>query len=60
MEGYRMSAQIVDVDDLLDRIEDLYTADDVLYIIGKDLRWFLRQHLALILKHRRDFGDDGE
>lgn len=47
----------ISVKDLLDRIEELYTIDDVLYIIGKDMRWFLIQHLDLILKHREDFGD---
>lgn len=54
METNRMP---ISVKDLLDRIEELYTVDDVLYIIGKDMRWFLIQHLDLILKHREDFGD---
>lgn len=52
MEGFRMS-----VEELLDRIEDLYDIEDVLYIIGKDKRWLLKKLLPHLLKHREDFGD---
>lgn len=52
MEGYIMS-----VDELLDRIEDLYDIEDVLYIIGKDKRWLLKKILTHLIEHREDFGD---
>ena len=46
------------IDDLLDRIEELFELDDILYIIGKDRRWLLEQKLLpYILEHREDFGD---
>lgn len=46
------------VEELLDRIEELYELDDILYIIGKDRRWLLEQKLLqFILEHREDFGD---
>lgn len=50
MEGFNMS-----VDDLLDRIEDIYDIEDVLYIIEKDKRWLLKKLLPYILKHQGDF-----
>lgn len=46
------------VEELLDRIEDLYDIEDVLYIIGKDKRWLLRKLLPHLIEHREDFGDD--
>jgi hypothetical protein len=42
-------------EELLDRIEDLFEIEDVLYIIGKDKRWLLKRLLPLILKHAEDF-----
>lgn len=46
------------IEDLLDRIEELFELDDILYIIGKDRRWLLEQKLLpFILEHREDFGD---
>jgi hypothetical protein len=45
------------IDDLLDRIEELFELDDILYIIGKDRRWLLNKLLPYILEHREDFGD---
>lgn len=46
------------IEELLDRIEELYELDDILYIIGKDRRWLLEQKLLpFILEHREDFGD---
>jgi hypothetical protein len=46
------------LEDLLDRIEELFELDDILYIIGKDRRWLLEKKLLpYILKHREDFGD---
>lgn len=50
MEGFNMP-----VEDLLDRIEDIYDIEDVLYIIGKDKRWLLKKLLPYILKHQGDF-----
>ena len=41
--------------ELLDRIEDIFTIEDVLYIIGKDYRWFLLEHFDLIKEHEGDF-----
>ena len=46
------------IEDLLDRIEELFELDDILYIIGKDRRWLLEHKLLpYILEHREDFGD---
>lgn len=45
----------LEVNDLLDRIEDIYDIEDVLYIIGKDKRWLLKKLLPLIVKHAEDF-----
>lgn len=55
MEGYVMFIR-----DLLRYIEDVYTIDDVLYIIGKDYHWLLRQIKDELLDHREDFlqGDE--
>jgi hypothetical protein len=53
MEGDDMS-----IEDLLDRIEELFELNDILYIIGKDRRWLLQNKLLpYILEHREDFGD---
>lgn len=41
--------------ELLERIEDLYDYDDILYIIGKDKMWLLQQIQEEILEHRKDF-----
>jgi hypothetical protein len=43
------------IEDLLDRIEDIYDIEDVLYIIGKDKRWLLKKLLLYIIKHQGDF-----
>lgn len=45
----------LEVVDLLDRIEDVYEIEDVLYIIGKDKRWLLKKLLPYILRHEEDF-----
>ena len=45
----------LEVKDLLDRIEDVFDIEDVLYIIGKDKRWLLEKLLPYILKHQEDF-----
>ena len=45
----------LEVNDLLDRIEDIYDIEDVLYIIGKDKRWLLKKLLPYIIKHQEDF-----
>lgn len=50
MEGFNMP-----IEDLLDRIEDIYDIEDVLYIIGKDKRWLLKKLLPYIFKHQGDF-----
>lgn len=46
--------------ELLERINDLYDIDDILYIIGRDRLWLLRQIKEDILEHREDFfqGDE--
>lgn len=41
--------------ELLERIEDLYDYDDILYIIGKNKMWLLQQIQEEILEHRKDF-----
>ena len=48
----------LEVKDLLDRIEDVFEIEDVLYIIGKDKRWLLKKLLPHIMKHAEDFGMD--
>lgn len=45
----------LEVVDLLDRIEDVFEIEDVLYIIGKDKRWLLKKLLPYILKHQEGF-----
>ena len=45
----------LEVKDLLDRIEDVFEIEDVLYIISKDKRWLLKKLLPYILKHQEDF-----
>jgi hypothetical protein len=45
----------LEVRDLLDRIEDIFEIEDVLYIIGKDKRWLLKKLLPYIMKHAEDF-----
>lgn len=45
----------MEIRDLVDRIEDIYDIEDVLYIIGKDKRWLIIKLLPLILKHKEDF-----
>lgn len=47
-------------EDFLDYIEDAYDYDDILYIIGKDKRWLLRQISEELRQHRRDFFDGDE
>lgn len=55
MEGYGMS-----IKELLDRIVDTHSIEDVLYIIGKDERWLLSRIVDEVLKHKDEFitGDD--
>ena len=55
MEGFDMLTR-----ELLERINDLYDIDDILYIIGRDRLWLLRQIKEDILEHREDFfqGDE--
>jgi hypothetical protein len=45
----------LEVRDLLDRVEDVFEIEDVLYIIGKDKRWLLKKLLPYILKHAEEF-----
>lgn len=55
MEGYAMFTR-----ELLERIEELYDIDDILYIIGRSRLWLLHQIKEEILEHREDFfqGDE--
>lgn len=55
MEGYVMLTK-----DLLEYIEDAYTIEEVLNILGKDMSWLLWQIRDEILESREDFfcGDD--
>lgn len=55
MEGYTMLTR-----ELLERIEELYDIDDILYIIGRSRLWLLYQIKEEILEHREDFfqGDE--
>lgn len=48
------------VRELLERINDLYDIDDILYIIGRDRLWLLNRIKEDILIHREDFfqGDE--
>lgn len=47
-------------EDFLEYIEDTFDYDDILYIIGKDKRWLLRQIAEELRQHQKDFfdGDD--
>lgn len=55
MEGYIMLTK-----DLLEYIEDAYTIEEVLNILGKDMSWLLWKIKDDILDNREDFfcGDD--
>lgn len=55
MEGFDMLTR-----ELLERINDLYDIDDILYIIGRDRLWLLKQIKEDILEHKEDFfqGDE--
>lgn len=55
MEGYIMLTK-----DLLEYIEDAYTIEEVLNILGKDMSWLLWKIKDDILDNRDDFfcGDD--
>lgn len=46
--------------ELLERIEELYDIDDILYIIGRSRLWLLHQIKDEILEHSEDFfqGDE--
>ena len=46
--------------ELLERIEELYDIDDILYIIGRNRRWLLNRIKEELLKHKDDFfqGDE--
>lgn len=48
------------VKELLERIADTYTLEDVLYILGKDQLWLLSKIKLDILEHKDEFitGDD--
>ncbi len=48
------------IKELLDRIVDTHSIEDVLYIIGKDERWLLSRIVDEVLKHKDEFitGDD--
>lgn len=55
MEGFIMLTR-----ELLERINDIYDIDDILYIIGRDRLWLLRKIKDDILEHKEDFfqGDE--
>lgn len=55
MERYEMLTR-----DLLERIEELYDIDDILYIIGRSRLWLLHQIEDEIMMHQEDFfqGDE--
>lgn len=55
MEGHHMLTR-----ELLERIEELYDIDDILYIIGRDRRWLLNRIKEELLEHKDDFfqGDE--
>ena len=55
MERYEMLTR-----DLLERIEELYDIDDILYIIGRSRLWLLPQIEDEIMMHQEDFfqGDE--
>jgi len=39
----------------LDYVEEVFSLDDILYIIGKDKRWLLEQIYEDLIDHREDF-----
>lgn len=43
------------VQDLIDLIETKYSLEDVLYLIGKDQRWFLYKIREELVKHKDEF-----
>lgn len=43
------------VQDLIDLIEAKYSLEDVLYLIGKDQRWFLYKIREELVKHKDEF-----
>lgn len=55
MEELRLSLQ-----DLIQRIANLYSIEDVLYILGKDTEWLLYKIKTELLEHKEEFisGDD--
>jgi hypothetical protein len=55
MEELRLSLQ-----DLIQRIANLYSIEDVLYILGKDTEWLLYRIKTELLEHKEEFisGDD--
>lgn len=46
--------------DLIQRIANLYSIEDVLYILGKDTEWLLYRIKTELLEHKEEFisGDD--
>lgn len=46
--------------DFLDYVDEIFPIEDVLYIIGKDKRWLLKQIYDELLEHKKDFfqGDE--
>lgn len=48
------------VQDLIDLIDARYSLEDVLYLIGKDQRWFLYKIRDELVKHKDEFiqGDE--
>lgn len=55
MEELRLSLQ-----DLIQRIANLYSIEDVLYILGKNTEWLLYRIKTELLEHKEEFisGDD--
>jgi hypothetical protein len=55
MEELRLSLQ-----DLIQRIANLYSIEDVLYILGKDTEWLLYRIKTELLEHKEEFisGDE--
>lgn len=39
----------------LDYVEEVFSLDDILYIIGKNKRWLLEQIYEDLIDHREDF-----
>lgn len=41
--------------EFIERIEELYDIDDILYIIGRDRLWLLNRIKDELLEHKEDF-----